>query len=89
MFPLLNKDINKISDSLIIAVTNTGPAIPREVLPQLFSKFKQFEAAKKARAKGTGLGLVIAKGIVEEHGGVIGAESKERVGSTFYFTIPI
>ncbi len=89
MFPLLNKDVNKISDSLIIAVTNTGPAISREALPRLFSKFKQFEAAAKTSAKGTGLGLVIAKGIVEGHGGIIGAESKEGIGSTFYFTIPV
>lgn len=83
-----NKNINKIPNSFIIAVANTGTAIPREVLPQLFSKFKQFGAPARAGIKGTGLGLVIAKGIVEGHGGVIGVESGEKVGSTFYFTIP-
>lgn len=87
-FPLLNKKLNKAANSLIVAVSNTGPAIPREILPQLFSKFKQFAIDRKIRAKGTGLGLVIAKGIVEEHGGFIGAESQEGVGTTFYFTIP-
>ncbi|MCH7828528.1 CHASE2 domain-containing protein [Patescibacteria group bacterium] len=84
----INKNINKIPDSLVIAVFNTGVAIPREVLPQLFSKFKQFKAVAKDGTKGTGLGLAIAKGIVEGHGGIIGVESEEGIGNTFYFTLP-
>jgi PAS domain S-box-containing protein len=85
----VDKNLNKISDSLVIAVSNTGPIIPREVLPQLFNKFKQFKTAARSNEKGTGLGLVIAKGIVEGHGGIMGVESKRGIGTTFYFTIPM
>ncbi len=78
-----------IPDSLVIAVTDTGPGIPEESLKQLFSKFKQFTFGTQPEKHGTGLGLVIAKGLVEAHGGTIGIASKLGVGTTFYFTIPL
>ncbi|PJE50522.1 MAG: hypothetical protein COV29_03890 [Candidatus Yanofskybacteria bacterium CG10_big_fil_rev_8_21_14_0_10_36_16] len=77
-------------DSLIVAVTDTGIGLSKENIIQLFNKFKQLQSsAKRKEKKGTGLGLVIAKGIVESHNGVIGVGSEEGKGSTFYFTIPI
>jgi signal transduction histidine kinase len=76
--------------SLVVAITDNGVGISQENLPFLFNKFRQFKtAALTADKKGTGLGLVIAKGIVEAHGGVVGADSDEGRGSTFYFTLPI
>lgn len=66
-------------------VADTGSGIPAEDLPHLFERFWQ---ARKARRGGAGLGLAIAKGIVEAHGGQIWVESEEGVGSTFSFTIP-
>jgi histidine kinase len=55
----------------------------------LFSKFKQLKSGDRSR-KGTGLGLVVSKGIVESHNGKIWAESAgENLGSIFYFSLPI
>lgn len=80
----------KIPDSMIVAVADTGVGIPAAEIPLLFSKFKQVRRGAAQRGKnGAGLGLVIAKGLVEAHGGFIGVSSQEGVGSTFYFTLPI
>ncbi|MDO8469747.1 MAG: ATP-binding protein [bacterium] len=74
----------------IIAVTDTGVGISAAELPLLFNKFKQFRsAALRKDAAGSGLGLVIAKGMAEAHGGRMGVASNEGRGTTFYFTIPI
>lgn len=78
------------ADAVIVAVTDTGQGIAREHLPQLFNKFTQFQSqAEKKEKKGTGLGLVIAKGIVEAHHGSLYVVSELGVGTTFYFTLPI
>lgn len=85
-----DKKLHNLEDSLVVAVADTGSGIAKGELEQLFSKFKQLNSSVIIDEKrGTGLGLVIAKGIVEEHGGIIGVFSAEGVGSTFYFTIPI
>lgn len=74
-----------VAAEVLFSVTDTGPGIPPEELPLLFERFWQ---AKKVKG-GAGLGLAIAKGIVEAHGGRIWVESKLGVGSTFYFTLPV
>ena len=66
-------------------VADTGPGIPPEHLPHLFDRFWQ---AHPGERKGLGLGLAIARGIVETHGGRIWAESRPGQGSTFFFTLP-
>lgn len=68
------------------SVSDTGPGIEPELLPKLFERFWQ---AKETASLGTGLGLYIAKGMVEAHGGRIWVESKLGEGSTFHFTIPL
>jgi signal transduction histidine kinase len=74
---------------VVVSVKDTGIGISPEDLPVLFSKFKQLKSGDRSR-KGTGLGLVVTKGIVESHGGQIWAESQgENLGSTFYFSLPI
>jgi PAS domain S-box-containing protein len=67
------------------AVADTGPGIPPEELPHVFGQYWQ---ARRNDRRGIGLGLAIAKGIVEAHGGRIWVESQVGVGSNFYFTLP-
>jgi signal transduction histidine kinase/DNA-binding NarL/FixJ family response regulator len=68
------------------AVADTGPGIPPEQLPHVFGRFWQ---ANRGDRRGIGLGLSIARGIVEAHGGRIWVESDLGEGSTFYFTVPV
>jgi signal transduction histidine kinase len=68
------------------AVVDTGPGIPADQLPHIFSRFWQARAADK---RGIGLGLAIARGIVEAHRGRIWVESDVGQGSAFYFTVPV
>lgn len=77
------------TDSVVVAVSDTGVGIPSSELPKLFNKFQQLSASARSEKKGTGLGLVIVKGIVEAHGGMLGVFSEEGRGSTFYFTLPL
>lgn len=74
---------------MLVVVEDTGQGIPSGELPKLFSKFQQLSTARQVKEKGTGLGLVIAKGIVEAHGGHVGVSSVEGKGATFWFTLPL
>lgn len=74
---------------LKILVQDTGPGLSKKNQQHLFEKFFQTEQLTKSDNPGTGLGLYIAKTIVELHKGQIGLESEEGKGSTFYFTLPI
>lgn len=73
-------------DDVVFYVADTGPGIAPEHLPHVFERFWQLRRAPGPR-KGLGLGLPIAQGIVETHGGRIWAESVEGTGSTFYFSL--
>ncbi len=66
-------------------VSDTGTGIAAENLPHLFDRFWQVRPAERS---GAGLGLSIAKGLIEAHGGRIWAESTLGQGSTFFFTLP-
>jgi signal transduction histidine kinase/DNA-binding response OmpR family regulator len=71
-----------------VGVHDRGEGISPENLPKLFQKFTQIDSTSTRRAGGTGLGLVICKGIVEQHGGQMSVESAPGEGSVFYFTLP-
>lgn len=70
-------------------VKDNGIGIPQEKQQHLFKKFYQADTSIRRRHGGTGLGLVICKGIVQGLGGEIWFESKEGKGTTFYFSIPL
>jgi two-component system phosphate regulon sensor histidine kinase PhoR len=69
------------------SVQDTGVGIAEENIGRIFERFYKTDPARNK--SGTGLGLAIAKHLVEAHGGHIGVESKEGIGSRFFFTIPI
>lgn len=73
-------------DCLTCTVRDTGPGIPEHHAPRLFERYWQ---ANRRDRRGAGLGLPIAKGIIEAHGGRIWVESVAGSGSTFYFTLPL
>ena len=66
---------------------DTGIGIAPEDLPHVFDEFRQVGQGS-AKAEGTGLGLALAKKLVELHGGRLWVESAVGVGSTFSFTLP-
>jgi PAS domain S-box-containing protein len=70
------------------SVTDTGPGIPGPEAARIFDKFYQIEQSNKQKTKGTGLGLTIARALVEMHGGRIWIESEIGKGSVFLFTLP-
>lgn len=77
-------------DGLIwVSITDTGIGIKEEDMPKVFDKFQQIENSLDRKVGGTGLGLPIAKQLVEAHGGEIWFESEFQRGSTFIFTIPV
>ncbi len=74
---------------LIVSVIDKGPGIPKDCLGQIFDKFYRCGDEITQRSRGSGLGLSIAKGIIELHGGEIWADSEIGKGSKFSFMIPL
>ena len=70
-----------------IGVSDTGCGISEEHLPKVFDKFYRVQPGS-GHAAGAGLGLAIAKGLIELHGGTMAVESSSGKGSHFYFTLP-
>ena len=82
--------IDKEKDKFIkVSVKDNGVGIPAMVQKEVFGKFFRGDNLVKQKVDGTGLGLFIARGIVRISGGDVNFESKENVGSNFWFTLPI
>ena len=81
-------EVRDLGEEVWCAVKDTGPGISEENLTRLFSKFEQFGKPTTSPEKGSGLGLVISKSIIEAHDGRIWAESVPSQGSSFIFTLP-
>ena len=76
------------ANKLIISVSDTGPGIAQKQLPLLFQKFRRLPGSED-KAQGTGLGLVVARQIVEAHRGELWVESELGKGSCFFISLPV
>jgi PAS domain S-box-containing protein len=73
---------------VMISVSDQGPGIAAPDLPRIFDRFYRVNSDLTKRTKGAGLGLFLAKAVVEAHGGAIWAESAPEQGTTIAFTLP-
>ncbi|MDP6103010.1 MAG: ATP-binding protein, partial [Dehalococcoidia bacterium] len=79
-----------MSDGMVrVVVADTGDGIPGEGLTQVFERFYRIDPSRNRSTGGAGLGLTIAKKLVEAHGGTIHAESEPGNGSLFIFELPL
>jgi signal transduction histidine kinase len=79
----------KEEDRCVVRVADTGPGIAPEHLPRVFERFYRVDPARSREGGGTGIGLAIARSVVEAHGGEIRAESSVGGGSVFTFDLPM
>jgi signal transduction histidine kinase len=75
--------------SVCISVTDTGPGIAPELLPNIFDRFYRVEKSRSLKHGGSGLGLSICKELVWSLGGTIKVQSVPGKGTTFSVTLPI
>ena len=80
--------VKRVDDSVTIAVRDAGMGIPEESLSRLFERFYRVPGTENI-VRGTGLGLVIARSLVEAHGGTMEVVSTVGVGTTFTITLPL
>jgi two-component system sensor histidine kinase KdpD len=79
---------SKTNGAVRVEVADRGPGFPPEALPRLFDPFYRVRREGQT-ARGTGLGLAVAKGLVEAHGGQIWAENRRTGGGRLVFTLPL
>jgi signal transduction histidine kinase len=86
----ISTDLMENNSSFIkFSVEDNGPGIPEDEADNLFQKFYQIDTSVTRKHAGTGLGLVICKGIIEAHGGKIWVDKEYKFGACFVFTLPI
>ena len=79
---------DKQSNMVTVKVRNSGAGIPQEALPYLFDRFYKADSSRSVHTKGAGIGLYIAKTLVNRSGGEISVESVEGEYTEFIFTLP-
>jgi signal transduction histidine kinase len=83
----LSFHLESLDSHILFKLEDNGPGIAAEILPFIFDRFYRADLARGTEKGGSGLGLSIAKKIIEEHHGDIWAESKEGLGTTIWFTL--
>jgi two-component system sensor histidine kinase BaeS len=81
--------LSNLDGAARVEVTDSGPGIPEESLPDVFERFWRGDKARARARGGAGLGLSIARQWVQAHGGEIGVSSRVGQGTTFWFTLPL
>jgi signal transduction histidine kinase len=79
----------RTADGVRVEIRDTGEGIDDADLPHVFERFYRGEKSRSRATGGAGLGLAIAKGIVEAHGGRIGVDGAPGEGARFFFTLPV
>ena len=77
--------VRQVGDEIHVSVQDTGEGIPVDQLPYVFERFYRTDHARSRDKEGSGLGLTIARSLVEAHGGRIWAKNIVGQGSTFTF----
>jgi signal transduction histidine kinase len=85
----VKEELGKKEHNLIFNVKDNGSGIPKEKIGDLFRKFYQIDTSPTRRHAGTGLGLVICKGIIEAHGGNIWIDKEYSKGFSIMFSLPL
>jgi signal transduction histidine kinase len=80
--------VQPYGEGVLVSVVDNGDGIPADQLPHVFERFFQVSSPRMGSRHGAGLGLPIARGIVEAHGGTIWIESADGRGTTVRFTLP-
>jgi len=81
--------VQTADSNALVSITDTGLGIPQEELVRIFDRFHRLDPSRARATGGAGLGLTIAKQLVEAHGGTISVSSNPGEGSTFSFTLPL
>ena len=85
----INVAVADVGDWVEVSVADTGEGIPPDDLPNIFERFYRVDKSRARVTGGSGLGLTIAKRLVEAHGGHIAVESRLGKGTCFSFTLPV
>ena len=83
----ISLSVNKTENHVVVSVRDWGIGIPKEHLAHIFNRY--YRAHSDRIIGGLGIGLYIAKEIIDRHGGTIGVDSQEGLGSVFYFSLPL
>jgi signal transduction histidine kinase len=84
----INVRMSQTARAVRIEINDTGPGIDPLDLPHIFERFYRGEPSRRRDRGGMGLGLVIARELVQAHGGTIGIDSSTGQGATAWFTLP-